>query len=145
MTQQDPYGVPTAIGTQPPQNAFGGYAPPAGPIGQPRPIGICILLAVVTLGIYTYVWTYKTQEELKRHTGTGLGGGLGLLIYFLLSPATYFIVGSEVGQMEQRSGRAPSVSGVTGLWILLPLVGAVVWFVKVQGALNNYWRSVGAS
>ncbi len=43
--------------------------------------------------------------------------------------------------------RSP-VSGVTGLWALLLgwffFVGLIVWFVKVNGALNAYWRSQGA-
>jgi len=31
------------------------------------------------------------------------------------------------------------------LWILLPIAGSIVWFVKVQGQLNDYWRSLGAT
>jgi hypothetical protein len=27
---------------------------------------------------------------------------------------------------------------------LLPLIGSIIWFVKTNGALNAYWRSVGA-
>jgi hypothetical protein len=45
-----------------------------GPVGQTRGTGIAILLAIVTLGIYTLVWWYKTHEEMKRHTGQGIGG-----------------------------------------------------------------------
>jgi hypothetical protein len=33
------------------------------------------------------------------------------------------------------------MTGWTGLWVLLPLVGWFVWVVKVQGALNRYWQS----
>jgi hypothetical protein len=53
-------------------------APATGPIGQPRSIGIAILLSAVTFGIYTYGWVYKTYDEMKRHTGQGIGGGIGL-------------------------------------------------------------------
>ncbi len=35
--------------------------------------------------------------------------------------------------------------GTTGLWLLLPIVGAFVWFFKVQGALNRYWEGKGAA
>ena len=35
-----------------------------GPVGNTRSIGLSILWAVLTLGIYTVVWTYKTQEEI---------------------------------------------------------------------------------
>jgi hypothetical protein len=28
--------------------------------------------------------------------------------------------------------------------VLLPLIGLIVWFVKVQGALNRYWEAKAA-
>ena len=112
--------------------------------GQQRSIGTSILLAIITIGIYTYVWVYKTQNEIKRYSGIGVGGVLGLVIYFVLSPATFFVVPSEVRQMYEANGRQSPVRGTTGFWVLLPLIGPIVWFVKVQGALNNFWASVGA-
>ena len=58
----------------------------SGPLGQPRGIGFAILLAIVTLGIYTFYWVFKTQDEVKEHTGIGVGGVVGLVIYIVLSP-----------------------------------------------------------
>ena len=98
----------------------------------------------MTLGIYTFVWTWKTHAEIKNHSGIGVGGPLGFVIFFVVSPVTYFLLPSEVGQMVSRSGQPSRVKGITGLWILLPLIGSIVWFVKVQGQLNDYWRSRGA-
>ena len=40
-----------------------------GPVGNTRSIGLSILWAILTLGIYTFVWTYKTQEEIRRYSG----------------------------------------------------------------------------
>ena len=117
---------------------------PTGALGKPRGIGVSILLAIVTLGIYTFVWTWKTHAEIKNHSGIGVGGPLGFVIFFVVSPVTYFLLPSEVGQMVSRSGQPSRVKGITGLWILLPLIGSIVWFVKVQGQLNDYWRSRGA-
>ena len=117
-----------------------------GPVGQTRSIGLSILWAVLTLGIYCIVWTYKTQEEIKRYSGNGVGGVLGLVIYILIAPVTFFLVPSEVRYMyEELDGQRSPVRGTTGLWFLLPLIGAIVWFVKVQGALNRYWQSKGAA
>lgn len=117
-----------------------------GPVGNTRSIGLSILWAILTLTIYTYVWTYKTHEEIKRYSGNGVGGVLGLVIYLVISPVTYFIVPSEVRYMyEDLDGQTSPVRGTTGLWILLPLAGPIVWFVKVQGALNRYWESKGVS
>jgi hypothetical protein len=39
-----------------------------------------------------------------------------------------------------ETGEKP-VSGVTGFWNLIPLVGFIIWVVKVQGALNRRWES----
>jgi hypothetical protein len=116
-----------------------------GPVGNTRSIGLSILWAILTLGIYTFVWVYKTQEETKRYSGNGVGGVLGLVIYILISPVTYFIVPSEVRYMyEDLDGQKSPVRGIFGLWFLLPLIGSIVWFVQVQGALNRYWESKGA-
>jgi hypothetical protein len=113
-------------------------------LGKPRSIGVSIVLAIVTFGIYTFVWVYKTQDEIKRHSGIGVGGVLGLVIYLLISIVTFFLVPSEVRQMLERDGLDSPVRGMTGLWVLLPLIGQIIWFVKVQSALNAYWMAKGA-
>ena len=121
--------------------------PPAGPLGNPRGIGFGILITIVTIGIYTYWWSYATFEELKNHrNGEGIGGVLALILMLVGgSVAIPFFAGSEVGKMYEEDGRTKPVTGHTGWWVLLPLVGAIVWFVKVQGALNRYWESKGAA
>ncbi|HKC21661.1 MAG TPA: DUF4234 domain-containing protein [Gaiellaceae bacterium] len=117
-----------------------------GPVGNTRSIGLSILWAVLTLGIYTFIWTYKTQEEVKRYSGNGVGGVIGLVIYIIISPVTFFIVPSEVRFMyENLDGQKSPVRGIYGLWFLLPLLGPLIWFIQVQGALNRYWESKGAS
>jgi hypothetical protein len=117
-----------------------------GPVGHTRSIGLSILWAILTLGIYTFIWVYRTQEETKRYSGNGIGGVLGLVVYILVSPVTWFVVPSEVRYLyEDVDGGESPVRGITGLWMLLPLVGIFVWFIKVQGALNRYWESKGAA
>jgi hypothetical protein len=116
-----------------------------GPIGEMRSIGLSILWFILTLGIYGLYWVYKTHEEIKRYSGNGIGGVVGLVIYILISPVTFFVVPSEVRYMYEDldGGRSP-VRGIYGLWILLPIFGPIIWFVQVQGALNRYWESKGA-
>ena len=117
----------------------------SGPPGQPRGIGFGILLFIVTLGIYGIYWAYKTQEEVKQLSGIGVGGVIGLVIWILLNPVSWFLIPSEIGNMYKADGREPPFTGWTGLWILLPIVGGIIWFVKVQGALNRYWESKAAA
>jgi hypothetical protein len=117
-----------------------------GPVGETRSIGLSILWFILTLGIYSFYWVYKTHEEIKRYSGNGIGGVLGLVIWILISPVTFFVVPSEVRWMyEDLDGETSPVRGIYGLWILLPIAGSIIWFVQVQGALNRYWESKGAS
>ena len=136
---------PPAYGS-PPANAYGGPPMPAsGAVGTVRSTGTCILLFIVTLGIYGLFWYFKSHDEMKRYSGEGLGGGLALLLGFFVSIVMVFLTPMEVGRLYQRRGQAAPVSAITGLWVLLPLVGGIVWFVKTNGALNDFWRSARAS
>ncbi len=119
-----------------------------GPLGRPRGIGFGILMYIITLGIYSLYWVYKTAEETAKHTGEGLGGVLGLVVWILISPVMGFVIPSEVGKMYQKDGREPPVTGWTGLWFFpfgFLIIPAIVWYVKVQGALNRYWESKGVT
>jgi len=115
-----------------------------GTLGKPRGIVFVIVMSIVTLGIYHLYWTYNVFEEIKRHTGEGIGGILGLVIAIVINIVNYFVLPSEIGKMYVRDGRAAPMTGWTGLWILLPIIGWFVWIVKVQGALNRYWESKSA-
>ncbi len=118
------------------------------PIGQVRSTGTCVLLTIVTLGFYTLYWYFKTHEEMKRHSGTGIGGGVALILAIFVGIVMPFLSSNEVGGLYERRGQAKPVSAITGLWALLLgwffFVGLIVWFVKTNGALNAYWRSLGA-
>jgi hypothetical protein len=118
-----------------------------GPLGQPRGIGFGILLFIVTIGFYSWYWVFKTQEEVKQHSGEGIGGVIGLVIWILLSVVSAFVIPSEVGKMYKKDGQGPPITGWTGLWLFpgaILIIPAIVWFVKVQGALNRYWTGKGA-
>ena len=119
-----------------------------GPPGHRRGIGFAILLFIVTFGLYGLYWAYKTHEEMKQHTGDGLGGVLGLVVWILISAVSAFVIPSEIGRMYTRDGRQPPVTGWTGLWLFpfaIFVIPAIVWFVKVQGSLNRYWETKSTS
>lgn len=119
-----------------------------GPLGRPRGVGFGILLFIVTFGFYGWYWVYKTQEETKQHVGDGLGGVVGLVVWILLSPVSGFVIPSEIGVMYAKDGRERPTTGWTGLWYfpgIILIIPAIVWFVKIQRALNTYWESKGAT
>lgn len=131
-----PYGSPTY-----PYGHLGD-----GSVGKIRSTGACILLTIVTFGFYPLYWWYAVHTEMKRHSGQGIGGGVALLLAFFIGFVTPFITSSEVGDLYERAGSRPPVSGLTGLWYVpgfLILIGPLIWFVKTNGALNSYWRTRG--
>lgn len=123
-------------------------APPAAaaaPLGRQRGPWFVALIGLITFGIYLIYWAYKTGDEIKRHSGEGLGGILWLVIWIVIGIVMWFVAPSEVGNLYGREGQAKPVSGKTGFWMFLPIVGYFVWVIKVQGALNRYWASKGAA
>jgi hypothetical protein len=112
-----------------------------GPIGRPRGVAFVIVLSIVTFGIYHLYWVYKSFDEMQRHTRQGIGGVLALVIAILLGIVIWFVMPSEVGRMYRDDGRVGPMTGWTGLWVLLPIVGWFVWVIKIQRALNAYWES----
>ncbi len=130
----------------PPESAPAPPGPPAapgvqGPIGRRENIGLQILWSVLTLGLYGIYWVYKSQEEIKVHTGEGVGGVVGALIYFFAGFITLFLLPIEIERMYKRDGRKSPVSAVTAFWILLFIIP---WYVKCQAAMNDYWEAKGA-
>jgi Domain of unknown function (DUF1707)/Domain of unknown function (DUF4234) len=118
-----------------------------GAVGQVRTTGLQMLLFVVTFGIWGYVYFFQTHDEMKRHTGDGIGGVLALLLAVLFWMASPFLLSHEVGRLYERRGQRKPVSALTGLWFfpgIFLLVGPVIWFVLTNRALNAHWRSLGA-
>jgi len=102
---------------------------------------------IVTLHFYSWYWAFKTQDEMQNHSGEGLGGVLGLVVWILIAPVTAFVIPAEIGKMYAKDGQQPPISGWTGLWFFpfgIFIIPAIVWFVKVQGALNRYWDAKSA-
>jgi hypothetical protein len=116
-------------------------------VGKVRSTGLAILLFIVTLGIYGLVWWFLVHDEMKKHSGQGIGGLVALILGWFISPVAAFFTSDEVGKLYERSGRQAPVTALTGLWYfpgMFILVGPIVWFVKTNGALNDYWRANGA-
>lgn len=135
--QQQPYGAPQQYMTGP------------GPV--PQSLGEIwynptanILLFIVTCGIWGVAWSYRTHDDLQKHNGDGLGGGVALIISLFLSVVIMFTVPMELEKAYQRRGWQSPESTMLGLWFLLPVIGQFVWYLKIQRALNAYWQAMGS-
>jgi Domain of unknown function (DUF4234) len=142
--QQPPAPGGTYVQPMPPPPSWHA-GPPSGPPGKVRGTGTVILLTIVTLGIYSLVYYFSTHEEIRRHSGEGIGGVLALVIAVFLGILSPFLLSKEVGDLYERQGRQAPVTAVTGLWVFpgfLILIGPFVWLFKTNGALNDYWRGL---
>jgi hypothetical protein len=122
--------------------------PPPGahpPIGRARSVGLTILVSIVTLGIWTWVWSYSNGEELNTYRRDGLGGVAYLLLTIFISPVTMFLLASEVERLYTDEGEPPRITAVWGLWFLLPLIGNIIWYVRIQRAINEFWQARGST
>ena len=118
----------------------------SGTLGKIRSPWAPILLGIITFGIYTFVYQFKTFDEMKKYSGEGIGGALALvLIFFTCGIVNIFLLPSEVGNLYQRDSKPAPVSATTGFWVLIPLLGSFIYYFKVQGALNDFWTSKGAT
>jgi Domain of unknown function (DUF4234) len=147
MTDAMPPTPPAEPPTPPPPPMPPAYpvAPQGwGPAGQARNPWAVFGLSLITCGIYFLYWTYVTFQEMKDHSHEGLGGPLGLVIGIFVGFVNVFLIPYEVGNMYAKSGEAKPVTGLTGFWTLIPLVGLIIWLIKVQGALNVRWELVAA-
>ncbi len=162
-TQGDPANQPPQD-APPPQPGYSppsgqpGYAPPGGqpapygggpvagrgPIGETRSAATVVILSIITLGIYNIWWQWKTFTQMKDYSGEGVGGGIALILAIFVGFVNPFIMGSEIHNIYKSEGQEPPVSAATGAWILLPLVGFIIWIVKCQNALNDLWVAHGA-
>lgn len=126
------------------------YVPPAGRYVPPSLDEIYykstpnILLYIFTCGIWGAFWSYRTHEDLKRHNGEGLGGGIALLLWFFAGLVICFTVPMEIERAYNRNGWPSPVKATDGLWMLIPFAGPFIWYPKIQAALNSYWVSQGS-
>lgn len=93
-----------------------------GPPGKIRPTGVSLLLFFCTFGIYAFFYNFSVHDEMRRHSGRGIGGGIALLLTFIANVAMPFVTPAEVGALYARKGWPPPVSGWTGLWSVGPMV-----------------------
>jgi hypothetical protein len=111
------------------------------PAGQHRGIAFVILMSIFTLGIYYLYWLYKSFAEVRGWRGEGVSGIVGLLLSLIV--VGIFLLPSYVGRMykERTGSEVAPISGWTGLFVLVPYVGGIIWQYRIQTMLNEFWEA----
>lgn len=116
----------------------GGYKAPI----QNRNIVTCIILSLVTCGIYGIYWYFCIINDLNTASGRTDDTSAGMVV--LLSIITCGIygwiwlykAGEKVDEIKVRNGNMPSNSSL--LYILLAVFGlSIVDYCLIQNELNN--------
>jgi hypothetical protein len=68
-----------------------------------------------------------------------------LLFTIFISPVTMFLMANEVEKLYVDAGEQPRITTLWGLWFLLPLIGNIIWYVRIQHAINGYWQARGGT
>ena|SRR5690554_886838 len=93
---------------------------------QKRNVFLMVLFTILTLGIYQLYWYCSFQNQLKKHTGQGFGGGMHLFVT-IITLGIYAIV------WQYKAGKRLVVLGAPDnavLYLVLNLFGL--------GFLNPY-------
>ena len=107
-----------------------------------RNIAVCIILSIVTCGIYGLYWLYCLVEESKEMTGEMDGpSGIVVILLSIVTCSIYlmywmFITGKKIDDMNVREGKASGNYGI--LFLILAIVElSIVNYALIQNEINK--------
>ena len=109
---------------------------------KPRNVGLCIVLSIVTCGIYGLYWLYCLNEDVCEVTERpGTSGGLVLLFTILTCGIYglywYYKMGDKLDRARQEQGVPPGSLAV--LYLVLGIFGlGIVSLALMQNEVNHY-------
>ena len=112
-----------------------------------RSIGMCILLTIVTCGIYGLYWFVCITDDTNEMSGENelAGGGMAAGIpppptldtFCIFSLNSAYKMGEKVDIIKNRGGMPSSNSGI--LFVVLQLFGlGIIDYALAQDAINKY-------
>lgn len=108
-----------------------------------RNIAVCVILSIVTCGIYTIYWMIVLNDEvLEALQEDGTSGGM-VFLFTLITCGIYglywvYQMGQRIDRLNSRYGRYTDNSGL--LYLLLYLFGlSIVVYGVAQNELNKYY------
>lgn len=105
----------------------------------PRNIAVCIILSLVTCGIYTLYWVYKINEELKQMSGTdGTDGGMVILFDIITCGIYAWYWMYKMGEKADIVKGEPNGNSNV-LYLVLSICGlGIVSIAFMQDCINDH-------
>ena len=108
---------------------------------QERNIALCIVLSIVTCGIYGLYWYVTLADGLNAATGEeDTSGGL-VLLFTIITCGIYglfwcYKAGEKVDMIRQRRGESGGNNGI--VYLILTFIGlGIVTYALIQNELNK--------
>ncbi|MCH5172088.1 MAG: DUF4234 domain-containing protein [Erysipelotrichales bacterium] len=109
-----------------------------------RDLVTCILLTIVTFGIYGLIWFFRLSEDLRKLTGDSKFEGLKCLVLNIITFGIYgiywaYIAGQAIDNLKQERGSASNYGLDNSiLYLILAFVGlGIVSWCLLQDELNK--------
>ena len=107
---------------------------------QRKSIGLCIVLSIVTCGIYSLYWLYCMAEDVNLVTArpSAPSGGLVLLLTIVTCNIYgLYRAGDDLDRQRVNQGQVPGHLGI--LYLLLAVFGfSIISYALLQSEINEY-------
>ncbi|MCR5798329.1 MAG: DUF4234 domain-containing protein [Eubacterium sp.] len=106
-----------------------------------RNIAVCVILSIVTCGIYGIYWMYCLVEESNTMTGCDGPGGVTVILLTIVTCGIYgwywlYSVGKRIDELQEREGSAGGNNAI--LYLILAIFElAIVDYCLIQNEINK--------
>ena len=107
---------------------------------QQRNIALCIVLSVVTCGIYALYWFVCLTDDTNTAAGVEGTSGVLALVFTLITCGIYglywaYKCGEKLDKAKTDRGMSASNGGV--LYLILYIFGGIIAYALIQNELNK--------
>ncbi len=107
---------------------------------QPRSVGLCVVLSIVTCGIYYLYWIYCVHNDVQEVSGhpMSVSGGMVVLLGIITCGIYTYYWMYKMGQfLDAAKGQPGGNSGI--LYLVLTFFGlGIVSLAIMQSELNRF-------
>ncbi|MGN0379840.1 MAG: DUF4234 domain-containing protein [Butyrivibrio sp.] len=125
-----------------PENSYTGPVPPEFRIE--KSVAACVILSIVTCGIYTFFWMWNVVKKIRMVTGqTDDCVGEYLLLMLVPYYNVYWVYTRGKKLYENAAFRGVQISDNSTLYLVLNILGLqIVSYAMIQDQLNSLARRV---
>jgi len=126
--------------TDPVSGGSGNGSPVSGEVRNPV---YCILLTIITCGIYSFYWDWVTKDQINKLANKEVvGSGLIILSWLCFPIKLYLWYKWDMSLQDIAQQYNARYTSNFILWIILTIFAGVGWFVmlfQVQDTLNKIY------